>query len=526
MDALSTVTTPPAPSQYLQHKSPTHDSCSPESAVKKVEPQPELLISNEKDQFSDATTTKEYSAFRSVSPLALMGEDTLASNTDKVRKRPGSESLETTLVAQKVLKISADNIEYQATQFDIANQHPKHEHEAAGRNKADGFLDGRLDSVNHGPLIMQGNSLSDFCIEIDESIKAVLEYLQSLKDLKSIKDNKGSVIGTGYCQYSNTQEKHNPDLQFKSVARLSTPEHLQKLQEKPGFLSIFSGIKKLHPDLDILMLDLLRQDFRKGGNGATDYSWHQDTAPLDNPEGLDIKRTFILKLTEGESAMQVAGKPITNYGKDAGSWVDFHAGAYHRSVVVDGTCHLKIVCFLGKMPDCDVTPGNPEECATHAAKPSGDALSGERFTLYQNYRRYDVQRLSGDKGKPGSWREGVKRVDHDYYLFVNLRKNEDIDTRLQYIDYFEDSETFHWQSQNQTSPSSPVGQRFINHKSEDYRINLFVRKKVKERSITLPFMYMGKADYFSSVGSKPMNIIWKLHNSVPSHILKDLTEGE
>ncbi len=531
MDLLPTFTTSPAPSQYLQNISPSHETSSQESKVKKVEPQSECLLSNYKEQFTAASTSEEYIESGRVSPLAVMSKDALASDTEKSRKRPGSGSLETTPLAQKVLKMSVDDIEYQATQFDSANQHPKGESEAAERNKVFGYLDGRLDKDNHGPLIRQGNNLYDFGSEIDETIKEVLEYLQGLQNFRNIKDNTGNVIGIGFSEYSNTQKKHNPNLQLKSVARFSTPEHLQKLLEKNGFLSLFTVIKKVHPDLDILMVDILRQDFREGGNGATDFSWHQDTASLDNPEGLDIKRTFILKLTEGESAMQIAGKPITDYGKDAGSWIDFHAGAYHRSIVVVGTCHIKIVCFLGNMPDIDVVPDDPGECADLVLKPFRDSgvLSGdgeERFSLYENYRRCDVQRLSGDTGKLGSWREGVKRVDHDYYLFVNLKKGENVDARLRYKDYFEDSDTFHWQSQNQTSHSSPVGQRFINHKKDNYSINLFVRREVKQKNITLPFLYMGKVDYFSSTGNKPMNIIWKLNNTVRPDILKDLTETE
>ncbi|WP_419833816.1 DUF3427 domain-containing protein [Endozoicomonas atrinae] len=530
MDSLPNFSTHPVPSQYPHKTSPTHETSSQESKVEKVEPSKGLQLSRYMEAFTAENVKKMYLESRRASSLAVRPEGDPASSTGKTRKRPIESMDITTPVDRKVLKVSVDKLEYQPTHFNIANQHPKDENDAAERNKILGYLDGRLDRDNHGPLIQQGNSLHEFCREFDESIKGVLEYLQSLEDFKNFKDDTGSFIGFGFSEYSNTQEKHNPNIQSKSVARFSTPKHLQKLQEKNEFLPVFSVIKEIHPELDILMVDILRQDFREGGNGATDFSWHQDTASLDNPEGLDIKRTFILKLTEGESAMQIAGKPITNYGRGAGSWIDFHAGAFHRSIVVKGTCHYKIVCFLGNKPDSDIASGSPGECAGHALKPSrdSDAVSGdgERFTLYQSYKRSEIQHLSGDRGKPGSWREGVKRVAHDYYLFVNLKKDEKVDDRLRYKDYFEDSCTFHWQSQNQTSHSSSVGQRFINHRRDDYSINLFVRKKVKDRNVTLPFMYIGKADYLSSTGGKPMNIIWKLHNTVPPDIFKSLTHSE
>lgn len=455
--------------------------------------------------------------------------------------------------------------------IDIDDQHPENEKEAARRNEEHGYLDGRLDRVNHGSLMIQGKDLNNIDSGINESVKEALKYLQSLGNFKDIKDEKGNVISGGFSEYSNTQKKHNPGLQVKSVARFSIPEYLDKLQQKPGFLRIFSVIKKLYPDLDILMVDLLSQNFRNGGNGATDFSWHQDTASLDNPENLDIKRTFILKLTEGESAMQIAGTSITKYDEASGSWVDFHAGAYHRSIVIGGTNHIKIVCFLGNKPGFDVSQRHPvarpgsglklsrsrksvaiaigtakklEAKSTSMPQPSktveestnSTALppkieqlpvfpgggDGERFTLHQNYTRKKIHYLSGDTAKFASWREGVRCVGRNFHLFVNL--NKDIGSHLQYKDYFINPREFHWQSQIQTSHRTPVGQKLIHQKNSHYNINLFVRRQVKKCSTILPFMYLGKADYVRSSGDNPMNITWKLHDKIPPDIFEYLTE--
>ncbi|MFK0572052.1 DUF3427 domain-containing protein [Endozoicomonas sp.] len=157
-------------------------------------------------------------------------------------------------------------------------------------------------------------------------------------------------------------------------------------------------------------------------------------------------------------------------------------------------------------------------------KPAAFLGNGERFILYQNYTRNDIQFLSEDTAMRGSWREGVKRVDHDYFLFINLNKDKAVDAHLHYKDYFMDPRTFHWQSQNQTSHSSSVGQHFVHHKKQNYRIHLFVRKQVKQYNITLPFMYLGSVDYVSSSGDKPMSVVWKLHDAVPLDIFEDLTE--
>ncbi|SFI62154.1 DUF3427 domain-containing protein [Thermoflavimicrobium dichotomicum] len=155
-------------------------------------------------------------------------------------------------------------------------------------------------------------------------------------------------------------------------------------------------------------------------------------------------------------------------------------------------------------------------------KPEYFLGKNKRLILYQNYTRDDIIFLSESGAKPGSWREGVRRVGEHYFLFVNLKKNETVEEHLRYQDYFIDQSTFHWQSQNQTSHDSSVGQNYIHHKDRGYHIHLFVRKFEKMHGMTLPFTYLGEVDYVESHGDKPMNIIWKLHHPVPDDLFIDL----
>jgi len=87
---------------------------------------------------------------------------------------------------------------------------------------------------------------------------------------------------------------------------------------------------------------------------------------------------------------------------------------------------------------------------------------------------------------------------------------------------FLDQKHFHWQSQNQTSHNSSVGQNFIRHKELGIHIHLFVRKFEEMHGMTLPFTYLGKVDYVSSYGDKPMSITWRLHHPVPEDLYIDL----
>ena len=150
-------------------------------------------------------------------------------------------------------------------------------------------------------------------------------------------------------------------------------------------------------------------------------------------------------------------------------------------------------------------------------------LSSElQLTLYQTYTRNELIHLFQSTDQEGTWREGVRRVNNNYLIFITLNKSKKVEDHLLYKDYFIDPHHFHWQSQNQTSHDSPVGQNFINHRQKEYKIHLFVRKFSEMHDITLPFIYLGKVDYVSSNGDKPMNVIWKLHQPVPENLYVDL----
>lgn len=80
---------------------------------------------------------------------------------------------------------------------------------------------------------------------------------------------------------------------------------------------------------------------------------------------------------------------------------------------------------------------------------------------------------------------------------------------------------FHWQSQSNTSSSSKTGQRYINHRNMNSKVVLFVRehKNNKKLNIADSYTFLGKAEFVSYKGSKPMNIIWKLEEAIPSNFI-------
>jgi superfamily II DNA or RNA helicase len=142
--------------------------------------------------------------------------------------------------------------------------------------------------------------------------------------------------------------------------------------------------------------------------------------------------------------------------------------------------------------------------------------------VYCSYTR-DQLLVAMDYMTPENIREGVKwlpdkKID---VLMVTLNKaDKDYSPTTMYNDYSVNENLFHWQSQSTTADTSITGQRYINHRSNESKILLFVREFKTEMGITSPYTFLGTVQYVSHTGSKPMNILWKLDKPIPAKYLK------
>ncbi|AOZ95347.1 DUF3427 domain-containing protein [Butyrivibrio hungatei] len=142
--------------------------------------------------------------------------------------------------------------------------------------------------------------------------------------------------------------------------------------------------------------------------------------------------------------------------------------------------------------------------------------------LYCTYTRDQIL-VAMDFMKPNTVREGCKWLPEKNIdiFFVTLNKSDkDYSPTTMYEDYSINSELFHWQSQSTTSDTSPTGQRYINHVSGGSKILLFVREFKKDSVGTAPYSFLGTANYLSHIGSRPMNVIWRMDNPIPAKYLK------
>ncbi|MFD4174646.1 DUF3427 domain-containing protein [Streptomyces anulatus] len=167
------------------------------------------------------------------------------------------------------------------------------------------------------------------------------------------------------------------------------------------------------------------------------------------------------------------------------------------------------------------------EQADHVPVPLLGMHASIPLTVHASYSREEILPALGqaavDGFKPGHFREGVKwcediRTDA---LFVTLEKDEkDFSPETRYKDYALNDSLFHWESQNQTSETSPTGVRYQTHGEKGTHVLLFVRRyKKTDIGGPQPWMLLGPAEYVKHTGSKPMAIEWKVLHQIPADVL-------
>ena len=148
-----------------------------------------------------------------------------------------------------------------------------------------------------------------------------------------------------------------------------------------------------------------------------------------------------------------------------------------------------------------------------------DIIDPMDLHLHKSFMRAEIPGLFGLEFNKGAWEAGhVCPKNHDdQFLLVTLNKQGKIADH-QYHDYFSNTETFNWQSQNMTGPSTSRGQRIINHQANISKLHLFVRKNKLEDKKAAPFYYCGTLNYESHKGEKPMSVITTLDYALSNYL--------
>lgn len=131
--------------------------------------------------------------------------------------------------------------------------------------------------------------------------------------------------------------------------------------------------------------------------------------------------------------------------------------------------------------------------------------------------REEIPALFGESFNPGNWNSGhvVLNDRKAHVLLVTLSKRGRSEDH-RYIDHWIDDRTFHWQSQNQSSPAEKRGREIINHQQLGISVHLFVRTERLSAGKSAPFVYHGPVDYQSHTGAKPMSVVFSLRYPITS----------
>lgn len=147
------------------------------------------------------------------------------------------------------------------------------------------------------------------------------------------------------------------------------------------------------------------------------------------------------------------------------------------------------------------------------------------FKLYEQYPMIDAALLSNYRKIHSSFRgSGLLANGKEYFLFIDLHKEEDVKESINYKDKFINESYFQWQSQNSTTQQSERGQNIIHNKVRGVNLHLFVRKYREIDGKNEPFIYIGKGDTVQYEGEKPITVKIKLEHEIPATLYTEFTK--
>ncbi|MPQ96471.1 DUF3427 domain-containing protein [Modestobacter sp. I12A-02628] len=143
--------------------------------------------------------------------------------------------------------------------------------------------------------------------------------------------------------------------------------------------------------------------------------------------------------------------------------------------------------------------------------------------VHARYSREEALAAFGMTNLAGTFGSGVRWVPDERadLFFVTLTKTEGhFSPTTMYADHAITPTLFQWESQNTTTETSPVGQRYMRHREQGSSVHLFVREtKTQDGALGVPpYLYAGPMSYQSHTGNRPMRIVWQLDHELPADV--------
>jgi superfamily II DNA or RNA helicase len=170
----------------------------------------------------------------------------------------------------------------------------------------------------------------------------------------------------------------------------------------------------------------------------------------------------------------------------------------------------------------DFAMDNARHRALHLAGQLGDVP----LRVHARYQREEILaalNYANLRRRPSTFQSGVvySEEKHTDAFLVTLTKSEaDYSPTTMYRDYAISPTLFHWESQSNTSVSSPTGQRYLNHRELDTNILIFARQHKLIDLGTSPYLFLGPATYTTHTGDRPIAITWRLTHPMPTDLFQ------
>ncbi len=161
--------------------------------------------------------------------------------------------------------------------------------------------------------------------------------------------------------------------------------------------------------------------------------------------------------------------------------------------------------------DIIVTPELIEQFRTFAR--FCEVIDPLEMAVGQEIPREEIPELFGATFNPGNWQSGhvFLKEANAHILLVTLNK-QGKGAQHRYVDHWIDERTFHWQSQNSTTPQGKRGRELIEHKKLGLSVHLFVRENKLRNGKAAPFTYFGPVEYQRHEGNSPMSVIFRINS--------------
>ncbi|MCL7748772.1 DEAD/DEAH box helicase [Halalkalibacter alkaliphilus] len=147
------------------------------------------------------------------------------------------------------------------------------------------------------------------------------------------------------------------------------------------------------------------------------------------------------------------------------------------------------------------------------------------FKVFEQYQMIDAALLSNYRKIHTAFRgSGLLANGNEYFLFIDLQKEEDIKESINYKDKFIDQNFFQWQTPNSTKQDSDRGRNIILNQERGINLHLFVRKYREIDGKVEPYIYIGKGNTVEYKGDKPITVKFELETEVPANVYTEFVK--